>query len=339
MHYNYHSSLPQYNGQLRPREFSYTVNTDSNTLIKKYPNHSDNTLLNGYNQQSHSSNFHINIYKLANAFYHYLVTQFNPSLLKHLLQGVHLKGVFPHFSKALSHIGSQNGTPIYSPQDLVELKYSKDIISKPFKQAERKELNDYVTHGKNTYSASNWEYRLLGMYTSLKSFVDMCKQYPLMSAGVISASAYLGHKYMFFGAISGIGIIAWGLGASVIHEWKAQQAKSRPHEKAHHLIESGENIAAALITSIGVKGIKSGAINGFERGKETAALAAKNGITSKWRQLWRGAKSACLARMKEEHKTTPIEKVLFVTGLFDNVLLPFNWAAQKLQKNPHQPLH
>lgn len=234
------------------------------------------------------------------------------------------------FNQVLARLARQDSKPYRNAQDLLRGKLYKNPIKRFFKTASYKETLDFLHFGENRFQASAWEHRRLGMWNAVADFVAVCKQYPVMSAGVIGAVAYLGHRYPFLGGISGVAIIAWGVAASVMHEIKAAFRQDNPEEKAKRYERSGENLAAALITSVGYKGIKNGTINGFEHAGEKVALLKEASWPAK---VLKGALSAIKARSKEQHKTNLPESILFVSGLFDNVLLPFNWAADRLLTN------
>jgi hypothetical protein len=133
------------------------------------------------------------------------------------------------------------------------------------------------------------------------------------------------------GAVSGVAILAWSSAFSLKHEIQAMQIPAMNARKAEHYRDSGENMAAFLITALGGKGIHEGTINGFKQGhtafralpKTTALQSAKAGLSSTW--------TAISSKLPQEHKMNPVEAFLFVSGLFDNVLLPFNWLADKIK--------
>lgn len=258
-------------------------------------------------------------------------TEFSQERIQALLQQVHRKNGMPAFNQAVAQLAMADGKPYQNAQDLLIGELFHNPFKRFFKSATQKELLDNLKYGENRFSASSLEYRKLGMWNAVADFVAVCKQYPVMSAGVIGAVAYFGHRYPFLGALSGAMIIAWGAGASAIHEIKAALLPKQPSaQRADHYTRSGENMAAALITALGYKGIKNGNINGFEHAKEKAALMTS---ASKLRKTASGSWAAVKATSTEKNKTNLIESLLFVTGLFDNVLLPFNWLADRLKIN------
>lgn len=265
----------------------------------------------------------------AQAFYQATVQQkgTDETRLKEILQQVAQKNALPEFNREIARIAKQDKKPYRNARHIIEREYARNPFKAFFKSATRKELLDYLETGKNHFRPSGWEYRKLGMWNAVADFVAVCRQYPVMSSCVIGAVAWLGHKFPFAGGVSGIAIIAWGTVASAIHELKALASPKQSEARAEHHIKSGENMAAALITSLGYKGIRNGTINGLEHAREkvgvmSEASAVKKAASGMW--------TAVKATSKEQHKTTPLESFLFVSGLFDNVSLPFNWAADKL---------
>jgi len=72
-----------------------------------------------------------------------------------------------------------------------------------------------------------------------------------------------------------------------------------------------------------LKGIKAGSLNGIEQA--ATAFKTRPNTMSPIVGALKGGKTAITATASEKHKTNLLEGVLFVSGLFDNVLLPFNW--------------
>jgi hypothetical protein len=121
---------------------------------------------------------------------------------------------------------------------------------------------------------------------------------------------------------------------TTLHEILARQHGLTKADRAAHYKASGENMAAFAITSIGGKGIKEGLQNGMKVYRSTVSEGSRlqevNGLSRSMSGLWQASK----ARPTGEHKTNALESFLFVSGLFDNVLLPFNWLADKVEQKP-----
>lgn len=254
------------------------------------------------------------------------------NVLKPILEEVHRRGVQREFHVAVVSEAKRHGRNIQDASDIIEREFGGNPFERIFKNAPRKEHLDLLAYGRNRYHASAWDYRLYGMYRSVADFLYVCKKHPVMSAGVIGSVAWLGHRYPFLGAISGVAILAWSAVFSLKHELQASQLSTMDANKAEHYQYSGENMAAFLITALGAKGIHEGTINGFKQGgqvfrrmpKTTAIESIKAGASSTW--------SAIKSTLPQEHKMSPVEAFLFVSGLFDNVLLPFNWLAEKMKR-------
>jgi hypothetical protein len=216
---------------------------------------------------------------------------------------------------------------------------------KLFKRAPRKEALDYLSVGRNTYRANSWDYRMYGMYRSLADFANVCRAHPVMSAGVIGSVAVLGGVFPFVGAVSGIAIMGWAGGFTLLHEIKAaKQGEKMNAEKAEHYQSSGENLAAFLLTASGIKGIKEGRKMGMDawKGATEASRKTNNWVTRQGKGLSAAVKqidpaaipgflqTKLAVKPHQGSEQNLFDRFLFVVGLFDNVLLPFNWLADKL---------
>lgn len=288
----------------------------------------------------------------------------------HVLKAVQEEGVRPEFEKAVVNDARRHGKIYNSASAIVQDELAGNFWERKFKNAPRKEALDYLKYGKNTYRATGWDYRLYGMYRSLADFTAVCKEYPVMSAGVIGAVAVLGGLFPFLGAASGIGIMGWTTLFSAKNEIQAaQKGEVMNQEKAEHYKASGENIAAFLLTASGMHGIKGGSELGVSAWSKAAdakkganflsrhASGLKAAVTKvdenaipQWASNgWAKFKTS----IKGQPKTTaPFGSVpkksenglidwanrgLFVVGLFDNVLLPFNAVADKINHKPQEP--
>ena len=191
-----------------------------------------------------------------------------------------------------------------------------------------KEMVDVYRHGEKRYRGKPGEYVRNGMWNSIATFLGMYKRYPLMSTAVtVGAGVIFGFPLQFLGALWGVGIIgfsALGIGTEL---YKASKIPKMNEEKAEHLKRVGENIDSLVITSIGGQGIvqgiesaiKSGA-NGFKAMRHLGAFHQWNKAV--WDALWSPAPAGM----------GPLATFLFVSGLFDNVLEPFNNIANKLNE-------
>ncbi|HEY9685856.1 MAG TPA: hypothetical protein V6C52_02645 [Coleofasciculaceae cyanobacterium] len=156
----------------------------------------------------------------------------------------------------------------------------------------------------------------------------VCKARPVMSALVIGSVAALGHRYPFLGGASGVLIMAWSSVATLIHELLARKNTPMNEVRAEHYIRSGENITAFLLTASGADGIWKGTINGLRAFRNTTGALRELNPLSRWMKAsWAATKSEL-----QEEKMSLFEGFRFVAGLFDNVLLPFNWLADKLKQ-------
>ena len=270
------------------------------------------------------------IFNYAQVFYGLTAgkTDQDEDRLKLLCMQVRENGVADAFNRDVVGLAKRNGLDITSTEAIIDQEFGRHSPERFFKSALRKNLKNCLDGGQR--KASPWEYRRYGMWRAVADFFGVCRDYPVMSAGVVGLVAYFGHKYPFLGGISGSMIIAWGFLASLANEWKARLKPSNAQDKSAYYVRSGENLAAALITCLGLKGIVHGSINGVEDAK--AAITALPNATRP-KKLLSATTTAITATSKEKHKTTLLESALFVSGLFDNVLLPFNWLADTLKKS------
>lgn len=288
----------------------------------------------------------------------------------HVLKTVQKEGIRPEFEAAVVNDARRHGKIYHSASAIVQDELAGNFLERKFKNAPRKEALDYLRYGKNTYRATGWDYRLYGMYRSLADFTAVCKEYPVMSAAVIGSVAVLGGLFPFLGAASGVGIMGWTTLFTAKNEIEAaQKGEVMTPEKAAHYQASGENMAAFLLTASGMHGIKGGSELGVSAWK--GAAEAKKGANFLSRHA-SGLKAAVTkvdenaipqwasngwAKIKTSVKgqpkaTTPFgsaskksengvldwaNRGLFVVGLFDNVLLPFNAVADKINHKPQDP--
>jgi hypothetical protein len=255
-----------------------------------------------------------------------------------VLERVNRKGLKPEFERAVLGEVRRHGKGFASVQELIESEFAGNPFERRFKNAAYQEALDSWLSGRNHYRGTGWDYRLYGMYRSLADFVAVCRQHPAMSAGIIGAVAFLGAKYPFLGGISGLGIMGWGTAAAVSSEVKAAQHPQRMNAaKAEHYTASGENLAAVLVTALGFHGIKDGTLLGKAAIQSVQAPTGKK--SNPFQRLGQKAAAAITATERKYPGVIPhdpsgagkwVKTTLFVTGLLDNVLLPFNWAADKL---------
>lgn len=287
----------------------------------------------------------------------------------HILKQVQQEKVRPEFEKAVINDARRHGRIYHSVSGLVQDELAGNKLEQVFKNAPRKEALDYLKYGKNTYRATGWDYRLYGMYRSLADFTAVCKEYPLMSAGVIGSVAVLGGLFPFLGAASGVGIMGWTTLFTAKNEIQAaKKGEVMNKEKADHYEASGENIAAFLLTASGMHGIKNGSELGINAWKNAAEAKKGAGFLSQqasglkaavtkidsnaipgWAsKAWASVKGSVPGKPKPpvaafNGSTTPAarngvidwaNRGLFVVGLFDNVLLPFNAVADQINHKP-----
>jgi hypothetical protein len=251
------------------------------------------------------------------------------------LREVSRLGILEEFNQAvLQDAGVARVIGSGSVLDIIEQEYAGNWLGRAFKSVPRKEALDILRTGQNSFAATPGEYRRYGMWRSLADFGQVCKARPMMSALVIGSVAALGHRYPFLGGASGILIMAWSSTATLIHELLARKntpRKSMPmsEKRAEHYIRSGENITAFLLTASGADGIWKGTVNGLRAFRNTTGALKEMNPLSRWlKASWAATKSEL-----QEEKMSLFEGLRFVAGLFDNVLLPFNWLADKMGKN------
>lgn len=256
------------------------------------------------------------------------------------LKQVYRNGLQHEFNQAVLRLTlEKRGRPLTAAQ-IIQSEFTANPLERVFKNAARKEALDYLRVGQNTYNGSKGDYRLYGMYLSLADFWEVCKKHPLMSAGVIGAVAWAGDRWKFLGGVSGIAIMAWGLGASVVHEVQASKAHQSKAQRAKHYQESGKNLAALFITAVGAKGIQEGTQNGVQAYQKTLQQAQKLQQPGLFTHVKATGKAIAYRDPHgPEQPMSGLERTLFVSGLFDNVLLPFNWLADRLNQNNQQMHH
>lgn len=268
-------------------------------------------------------------------------------------------GLSKDFNIAVRNIALQNGLFVSGAGDVIDRELGGNFLTRFFKVAPRKACHDYLELGRNPHSATPWEYRRYGMYRSGSDFVGLIKRHPAVSLSVIGAVSYLGDRYPFVGAASGVALMAWAAVMSAINEFKATQFPSMNGPKSRCYEQSGENLAAIFLTLPGYHGINEGVRAGVnslknvtnstkttKRLNKPASSESKLEIGKIPKGLWHAVKldkhSKEFAEFQAKHYPTPegagqhvwadvANRALFVAGLFDNVLLPFNWLADKLE--------
>jgi hypothetical protein len=247
----------------------------------------------------------------------------NTVQVKEVLKKVHDSQSLPAFNKTLAATAWQEGRLLPNAVAVLNEELAGTEFSRLVKRASLLESMDALLYGKNSYRARPWDYRLLGAWSALTNFWDVCKQHPVMSSLVIGSVAYFGGKYPFLGGISGVGIMGWSGVAMAAYEHKASKNPGAMNtEKAEAYLESGENAMAFLLTASGGDGIVKGVLNGAKVFAEATNGVKAQGVLARWLLP---LTQACKATMQEgEHVG-----LRFVVGLFDNVLLPFNWAAEQ----------
>ena len=246
----------------------------------------------------------------------------NEHQVKRVLKFVHDRQEHAAFDAAVAQLARQDGRTFANAQTVLERKWLGNPVGNLFNQAPVKDAADVYLTGTNQHRAKPWEYRTRGMWLSVANFLDVCRQYPVMSAAVVAATAYLGGKYPFLGGASGLAIIgAAGTGIAQ-SEHQAKRAGNNA-EKAHAYKQSGENLAALLLTLSGIDGILAGTWQGVKAIQTGAVTASHPQVIQLAQRLWNGVKMT----MPGGHHMG----IRFVVGLLDNVLMPFNSVAKNLK--------
>ena len=271
--------------------------------------------------------------------------------IKDTLKTVMLQGLLPEFETAVRQKAAQQGVMVRNAEDVINRKMAGNILTRYFQAAPREECLDYLRMGRNTYSASPWAYRRYGMYRSVIDFVGVCRKHPVMSVSVIGTTAYLGDKYPFVGAVSGLGLLAWAAIMSLVNEVKATKHPFMGAGKAEHYKQSGENLAAVLMTAPGYHGIAEGSAAGLKvlthKGKAPEGLTLDKMPQGLWGAVSLDKDSKVFEILAKgpravqpdgkqglkDQVVSLMKRGLFVFGLFDNVLLPFNCLADQLDED------
>jgi len=275
--------------------------------------------------------------------------------MKLILKQVARQQLQPTFNVAVRNLALQQGLLVRDAGEVVDQELGGNAITRFFKKAPRQACHDYLDLGRNTHASTHWEYRRYGMYRSGSDFVGLIKRHPAVSLSVIAAVSYLGNRFPFIGAASGIALMAWGGIVSAVSEYKASKLPYMNGRKAALYEKSGENLAAILLTMPGYHGIAEGMKGGVAQIKKTANLPEHaDSVFKYFNALWDATKldkdsvsyrnwsqgRAENAKTKEQLDLeerqqsgwmNAANRALFVAGLFDNVLLPFNWLADKLE--------
>lgn len=269
------------------------------------------------------------VLQLAQAF-HQAVTRskgLDHEAVKSIAEEVHRDSLYPAFAQAVAMVFRNAGEAVRSPLEAVqERQQAFNRFKRAMTGARMKSVEDFVATGQDRYRATPMEYRFQGMWDAMDTFLSACFQHPLLSMAVIGGVAYSGHRWPFWGAISGVAILAWSSMVSTFNEVKAARLPGpMTAEKAAHYHTSGENILAFLMTATGGDAIAKSFIHGKNVFVETVRAVNNGSLVSR---AWNATKTAFLSHPSEESlqgagKARQIfEQFRFLSGLLDNVLLP-----------------
>jgi len=272
----------------------------------------------------------------------------NEHEMKLILRHVANQHLQSEFNVAVRNLALHRGILVRDAGEVIDRKLGGNFLTRFFKAPPRQTCHDYLEYGTGLHASTPWENRRYGMWRSGADFVGLCKRHPAVSFSVIAAVSYLGDRYPFVGAISGVALMAWGAVMSAINEYKAAFQPATDAQKAQFYEQSGENLAAILMTLPGYHGINEGIWAGINRFK--AVMSDQRNPVLKvpqgaWKAISLDKHDPKFQTFTPHQETTEalsgktkkkrawvgwVNRALFVTGLFDNVLLPFNWLADQL---------
>lgn len=255
--------------------------------------------------------------------------------LKKVLQTVQQQRLHREFQAAVNWELKLDGRPPQSVENLLTASFDSNPVEKIVFKASRDECLDIWRRGNPTYRSHSLSYRLRGMWASLEHFGHVIKEHPVPSLAIMGGVALLGKMKPMLGALSGTAIMLIS-GASVLkHELHAAEIPAMNEHKAEHFKKSGENLTAFLLTLLGIKGMDKTYRSGYEVLKQPLPLSGQK--VGRFPML--GRLKQVLLHKDELNPMTPKELFMFVLGLADDSLLPFNWASHKLNQDKQPTLH
>ncbi|WP_373532110.1 hypothetical protein [Vampirovibrio sp.] len=270
---------------------------------------------------------------LADAFYKATLGKrgMDEQAAKKALTAVYQQGRQLEFEQAVLQLAHAQGKAVTGVEDILQQELAGNAFKKVFLKAPLTECQDLWRQGQLSYRAKPWDYRLRGMWGALEHFGHVIKNHPAISLTAMAGVTALGHFKPVVGAASGAAIMGISAATSVVNEVKALNHPQSDSEKVRYYQKSGENLTAFLLTLVGVEGIQKGLSAGYKAGVESAKLSSvpQNVILRKPYQVWQGLTHKASGHEKMDYR----QFGMFVLGLLDDSLLPFNWAAEKMQKN------
>jgi hypothetical protein len=251
--------------------------------------------------------------------------------VKKVLKTVYQQGRRFEFEQAVLQLARAQGNAVTGVEAILQQELAGNAFDKFVLKAPLTECQDLWRHGQETYRATPWDYRVRGMWGALQHFAHVIKSHPVISLGAMGGLTAIGHFRPVIGAVSGTAIMGISALSSINNEVKAFKHPLTDLEKVGYYQKSGENLTAFLLTLVSAEGIYKSLTAGYKAGVEAARLASTlpNAGLKKPYQIWKG-----LMHQAGEHEKMDYRQFgMFVLGLLDDSLLPFNWVSEKLQKS------
>jgi hypothetical protein len=250
---------------------------------------------------------------------------------KKVLKVVHQQGRRLEFEQAVLQLARTQGTSVAGVEAILQQELAGNAFNKVVLKAPLTECQDLWRQGQETYRATPWDYRARGMWGALQHFAHVIKSHPVISLGAMAGLTAIGHFKPVIGAISGVAIMAASGLSTVINEVKAFKHPQTDSEKAGYYQKSGENLTAFLLTLVSAEGIYKSLTAGYKASME--ALKMPSAPTNALQRVPYQIRKVLMHQAGEHEKMDYRQFGMFVLGLLDDSLLPFNWVSEKLQKN------
>jgi hypothetical protein len=249
---------------------------------------------------------------------------------KKVLKTVYQQGCRLEFEQSVLQLARTQGSPVAGVEAILQQELAGNAFDKVVLKAPLTECQDLWRQGQETYRATPWDYRARGMWGALQHFGHVIKSHPVISLGAMAGLTALGHFKPVIGAVIGVTIMAASGFNTVVNEVKAFKHPQTDSEKVGYYQKSGENLTAFLLTLVSAEGIYKSLTAGYKAGVESVNLAAS---TNAFQRIPSQVLKGLMHQAGEHEKMDYRQFVMFVFGLLDDSLLPFNWVSEKLQKN------
>lgn len=255
------------------------------------------------------------------------------------------------FDQAVRDEFAHQGKPVANTLEVLQQEFEGNAVSRFFCQSRLKRAQDFYYFGLDRIRGTANEYRKEGFWEVPAQMGKAIRKRPVTSVTLIGSIVYLGHCFPTLAALAGAGILLYSGTGFVMSEWQASRASNTPAQRAHALIQSGDNLSCLVMSLPGVTGI----YKAFRGASKAAIQSFQTAEGSLFSRLTGAGKHALMDnshlpnlqnifgklksiqkasfKLKPLDTSTQLESTLMLMGLVDEPLVPFAKVNQK--KNSH----